>query len=211
VPKRLRSLSTPILIPSATTAKCSSWRNLRAQGRLDLLGITLVTGNQWLDQEQADALKAVERLGIEKQVRVYRDALYPLVHDYEAYLREKQLFPGRDYVGAYATPPPSRTELAAPADGVAVHTQAARKSAIDFLIETIHRYPNEVNILAIGPLTNLALAIRGDPTIVPLIKQTVFMGGQVDTIGNAFDDAGEFNWWFSESTPPVFWTSMSTC
>jgi purine nucleosidase len=176
---------------------------LAAQGRLDLLGITLATGNQWLDQEQADALKAVERLGIEKQVRVYRGALYPLVHDYKAYLYEKQLFLGHDYVGAYATPPPTHSQLVAPPDGFAAHAQAAQKSAIHFLIETIHRYPHEVNILAIGPLTNLALAIREDPTIVPLIKQIVFMGGQVDTIGNAFDDAGEFNWWFDPEAAKV--------
>lgn len=176
---------------------------LAAQGRLDLLGVTLATGNQWLDQEQADALKAVERLGIEKQVRVYRGALYPLVHDYKAYLYEKQLFLGHDYVGAYATPSPTRGQLVPPPDGFAAHTQAAQKSAINFLIETIHQYPHEVNILAIGPLTNLALAIREDPTIVPLIRQIVFMGGQVDTIGNAFDDAGEFNWWFDPEAAKV--------
>jgi hypothetical protein len=87
---------------------------LAAQGRLNLLGITLVTGNQWLDQEQADALKAVERLGIEKQVGVYRGALHPLVHDYKAYLYEKQLFLGHDYVGAYAAPPPTRGQLVPP-------------------------------------------------------------------------------------------------
>jgi purine nucleosidase len=67
-------------------------------------------------------------------------------------------------------------------------------NAVDFIIQSIHRYPNQVSILAIAPLTNIALAMRKDPTIIPLIKQIVFMGGQVYAGGNAFNDAGEFNW-----------------
>src|SRR5471032_2080698 len=41
---------------------------LHAQKRIDLLGMTLVTGNAWVDQEQVDALKAVESMGVEKEV-----------------------------------------------------------------------------------------------------------------------------------------------
>src|SRR5471032_2027689 len=49
---------------------------LQAQKRIELLGMTLVSGNAWVDQEQVDALKAVERMGVEKEVGVYSGAAY---------------------------------------------------------------------------------------------------------------------------------------
>ena len=64
------------------TAWSASWpRNSTREGVIELLGITVVAGNEWLPQEVADALKAVERLGI-TSVGVYAGARYPLVHDY---------------------------------------------------------------------------------------------------------------------------------
>jgi inosine-uridine nucleoside N-ribohydrolase len=170
---------------------------LDAAGTLDLLGITVATGNAWLEQETSDALKAVERLGIEHSVGVYVGAKYPLLHDYAAYLDEVATFgPAIDYVGAFASPPPtSPSDLVPPPDGFATHTRPQRQHAVDFLIEQIHRYPHQVSILEIAPPTNLALAIRKDPTIVPLIKQIVTMAGQIYVAGNAYNDAGEFNWW----------------
>ncbi|MBW0000571.1 MAG: nucleoside hydrolase [Verrucomicrobia bacterium] len=177
---------------------------LYAQGSIDLLGFTIVSGNQWRDQEVADCLKAVERLGIERKVRVYVGAQYPLLHDYQSYLLEQILFGNRtDYVGAYAAPQPSPNNLVPPQDGFATHTRPARQDAVRFLIETFHRYPHEVNLLAIGPLTNVALAMREDPTIIPLIKQIVIMGGQIYAPGNAYNDAGEFNWWFDPEAAQV--------
>ncbi|MFL6696909.1 MAG: nucleoside hydrolase [Vitreoscilla sp.] len=170
---------------------------LDAAGQLDLLGITVATGNAWLEQETSDALKAVERLGIERSVGVYVGAKYPLLHDYNAYLLEVAKFgPPIDYVGAFSSPPPtSSSDLIPPPDGLATHTRPQRQHAIDFIIEQIHRYPHQVSILEIAPPTNLAMAIRKDPSIVPLIKQIVTMAGQIYVPGNAYNDAGEFNWW----------------
>jgi inosine-uridine nucleoside N-ribohydrolase len=176
---------------------------LYGQGVIDLLGFTIVSGNQWRDQEVVDCLKAVERMGVEHRVKVYAGSQYPLVHDYKAYLYEALQFNGSDYLGAYSAPQPSPSQLVAPPDGFATHTKPARKDAVDFIIESVHRYPHEVSLLTIGPLTNVAIAMRKDPTIVPLIKQIVYMGGQVDVIGNAFNDAGEFNWWFDSEAAKV--------
>ncbi len=170
---------------------------LDASGTLDLLGITVATGNAWLEQETSDALKAVERLGIEHSVGVYVGAKYPLLHDYAAYLDEVATFgPAVDYVGAFSSPPPtSRSDIVPPPDGFATHTRPQPQHAVDFLIEQVHRYPHQVSILEIAPPTNLAMAIRKDPTIVPLIKQIVTMAGQIYVPGNAYNDAAEFNWW----------------
>ncbi len=170
---------------------------LDAAGRLDLLGVTVATGNAWLEQETSDALKAVERLGIEHSIGVYEGAKYGLLHDYDAYLYEVSKFgPAIDYVGAFASPPPaSRSDLVPPPDGFATHTRPQPQHAVDFLIEQIRRYPHQVSILEIAPPTNLAMAIRKDPGIVPLIKQVVTMAGQMFVPGNAYNDAAEFNWW----------------
>jgi purine nucleosidase len=175
---------------------------LYAQGAIDLLGFTIPSGNQWRDQEVSDCLKAVERMGIEHRVKVYVGAQYPLLHDYNSYQLELTLFgPRKDYVGAYRKTQPAGPS--APPDGFATHTRPAKEDAVRFLIKTIHRYPHEVTILAIGPLTNLALAMREDPTILPLIKQIVIMGGQIYAPGNAYNDAGEFNWWFDPEAAQV--------
>jgi purine nucleosidase len=177
---------------------------LYAQGTIDLLGFTIPSGNEWRDQEVAECLKAVERLGIENRVKVYVGSQYPLLHDYKSYLYEVALFgPAIDYVGAYSSPQPGPNQLVPPPDGFATHTRPAKQDAVDFIIETIHRYPHEVTILEIAPPTNTALAIRKDPTIVPLIKQIITMAGQMFVPGNAYLDKAEFNWWFDPEATQV--------
>jgi purine nucleosidase len=175
-----------------------------AQGAIDLLGFTNPTGNQWRNQEVADCVKAVERMGISTLVRVYPGTQYPLLHDYNSYLLEVFLFgAATDYVGAYSQPPPGPGGLVPPPDGFATHTKPAKEDAVSFIIKSIHRYPHEVTLLAIGPLTNVAIAMREDPTIIPLIKQIVIMGGQIFASGNAYNDAGEFNWWMDPEAVQV--------
>jgi inosine-uridine nucleoside N-ribohydrolase len=83
--------------------------------------------------------------------------------------------------------------------GVSAYAQA--QDAVDFIIETIHRYPHEVTILEIAPPTNLALAIRKDPTIVPLIEKLVTMAGQMFVPGNAYLETTAFASWFIRSLP----------
>ncbi|WP_297845360.1 nucleoside hydrolase [Pseudomonas sp.] len=168
---------------------------LHAQKRIELLGMTLVSGNAWVDQEQVDALKAVERMGVEKQVGVYSGAAYPLVHDYATYEQEKALF-GSGWPGAFKNPrPTSASQLIAPPDGLATHTKLRTESAAQFIIDSVKHNPHEVTLLAVGPLTNIALAIRTAPEIVPLIKRIVYMGGAIEIPGNT-TPAAEFNWWF---------------
>jgi inosine-uridine nucleoside N-ribohydrolase len=141
---------------------------------------------------------------VENRVKVYVGSQYPLLHDYKSYLYEVSLFgPPIDYVGAYSSPQPTLSQLKAPLDGFATHTRPAAQDAVDFIIETIHRYPHEVTILEIAPPTNLALAIRKDPTIVPLIKKLVTMAGQMFVPGNAYLDNAEFNWWFDPEATQV--------
>lgn len=172
---------------------------------LEILGLTTVTGNQWLAQGVSDGLKAVERLGIEKDVGIYIGANEPLLHTYAAHqLEAKRFGNGTLYVGAYGSPPPGpEAKLVAPPDGFATHTTPRPQGAVQFILDTVHRYPHEVTILAIGPLTNLALALRLDPSIAPLIKGIYHMGGQLYAAGNSYNGAGETNWWMDPEAARV--------
>lgn len=169
---------------------------LHAAGDLDLLGVTVVTGNQYLDQGVSDALRAVERMGVSHEVGVYPGAPQPFLHTYAAYQLERVVFGNATaYVGAYQHPPGSQP-LVAPPDGFAASTVPQEQHAVDFIIEAVRSNPHEVSILALGPLTNIALAITQAPDIIPLVREVVIMGGQSYAPGNAYRGAGETNWWF---------------
>ena len=166
---------------------------LHAEGVIDLLGITVVAGNQWLNQGVADTLKAVERLGINRAVGVYAGARYPLVHDYRNLAQEKALWG----VGGswYRRPEPADHELVAPLDGFATTAKLQQQHAVNFIIDTVRKYPRDVTLLVIGPMTNIALAIRMSPEIVPLIKRIVYMAGAFEVPGNT-TPAAEMNVWY---------------
>src|SRR4030081_3551549 len=63
-----------------------------AAGRIELLGMTIVCGNDWLEQEVADALRAVERMGLAHAVGFYAGPPLPLLHDPLIYDAEKATF-----------------------------------------------------------------------------------------------------------------------
>ncbi len=66
-----------------------------------------------------------------------------------------------------------------------------RRHAVDLIIELAHAHPQDLTLVAIGPLTNLALALRKDPGIRPLLSEIILMGGS--TVGGNATPAAEFN------------------
>ena len=65
----------------------------------------------------------------------------------------------------------------------------ARYLAANLIIQTIHAYPGQVSILSLGPMINLALAVRLDPAILPLTREVIVMGGSF----NVQNPEPEFN------------------
>jgi inosine-uridine nucleoside N-ribohydrolase len=61
----------------------------------------------------------------------------------------------------------------------------------DLIIELVHKYPHEITLIPVGPLTNIALAVSKDPSIVPLVKNIVIMGGSIS--GGNVNGAAEAN------------------
>ncbi|SEF34242.1 nucleoside hydrolase [Variovorax sp. NFACC27] len=170
---------------------------LQADGKVQVMGISVVSGNQWLKQGVADALMSVERLGVGDRIGVYSGANYALNHTYADVEAEMAAGAGGDgYLGAWGGPEPKTdADLKPSPDGFAKRTVVQRKTAVDFIVDTVKANPGEITILAIGPLTNIALAVKQNPEIVPLIKKIIYMGGAVDVPGNT-TKAAEFNWWF---------------
>lgn len=66
------------------------------------------------------------------------------------------------------------------------------KSASEFLVDKVSEYPGEVSILALGPLTNLALAIKRDSSFASKVKRIVVLGGAFFALGNV-NPAAEAN------------------
>lgn len=135
--------------------------------------ITVVGGNVPVDQGVRNALYTVELCG--SDTPVYRGAARPL-------LREPvgaQGYHGDDGLGDRGYPPPRRS--------------AAPGHAIDVLIETIRTHPG-IELVTLGPLTNVALAVARAPEIVGLVGRCVVMGGNAWSVGNV-TPAAEFNMW----------------
>jgi inosine-uridine nucleoside N-ribohydrolase len=69
--------------------------------------------------------------------------------------------------------------------------KADPRFAPDLIIELVHKYPHEITLVPVGPLTNIALAVSKDPSIVGLVKDIVIMGGSIS--GGNVDGAAEAN------------------
>lgn len=65
------------------------------------------------------------------------------------------------------------------------------RRAEDLIIQMVHAAPHEITLVPVGPLTNIALALKKDPTIVPLVKEVIIMGGSIS--GGNVDAAAEAN------------------
>ncbi|WP_022801725.1 nucleoside hydrolase [Deinococcus ficus] len=142
-----------------------------ASPELEVLGVTVVFGNVGLERTVRNAL--VTREVVRSGVPVYAGADRPLVN------------PRISAEAVHGASGLDGPHLPAPTRGVE-EGHAAR-----FIIEQVRARPHEVTLVPTGPLTNLALAFRLAPDIVPLVRQVVWMGGSTDT-GN-WTPAAEFN------------------
>jgi inosine-uridine nucleoside N-ribohydrolase len=164
---------------------------------IELLGVTIVPGNTWLSEGTAYAIRQLEMLN-RTDVPVAMGTRYPLrAGRYETIQLEREMFGYRSgFIGCFARiEPASYLEVFRKEYQSVPKTKPVDKHAVNFLIDTIKANPGQVTVMPIGPCTNLAIAIRLAPEIVPLIKRVVYMGGAFDVPGNT-TPAAEFNWWF---------------
>jgi purine nucleosidase len=165
----------------------------------EVLGITVVTGDQWLHEEVAHTLRMLELIG-RSDIPVVPGAEYPLVRRESDTEPWQQQYGSVPWLGAW-TPRfyhphnqlgemPEGKPMSKPSDEDAAH----------FLTHMVHKFPNQITIYEGGPFTNLALAISIDPEFAGLAKELVFMGGSLnprtDDPEFAKTPTHEFNLWF---------------
>ncbi|KAL0347070.1 UNVERIFIED_CONTAM: Uridine nucleosidase 1 [Sesamum calycinum] len=85
-------------------------------------------------------------------------------------------------------------------------SKKSEKSASEFLVDKVSEYPGEVSILALGPLTNLALAIKRDSSFASKVKRVVILGGSFFALGNV-NPAAEANIYGDPEAADIVFTS----
>ena len=183
-----------------------------------VLGITIVTGDAWRDEEMLHTLRMLELTG-HSDVPVVRGAVFPLVRNEDQTRMEEALDGKVAWLGAWGgvtVPSPGATtpashgpyEIPPMPEGVPT-TKALDEDAAHFLIRQVRAHPHQVTIYAAGPLTNIALAVSIDPEFASLTKGIVVMGGSLNPQTNDpqtynpgsadlefSDPRHEFNFWF---------------
>jgi inosine-uridine nucleoside N-ribohydrolase len=182
---------------------------LRSPGKLKVDGITLVPGNLW-PLQGAEYMLHVLKLLNRADIPVYIGARAPFVHNKGMADVEAKQWGPLEFRGAFDHPVPnSRKDLDPPFGGKFSGLEVQRNNAVDYIIERIDRSPGEVTVLAIGPMTNLAIALRMRPDIQHKIKRLVFMGGNVHVPGNT-TRAAELNFWFDPEAAQIVLRSSIT-
>lgn len=132
---------------------------------IEVLGLTSVYGNASIDQTTHNALALVEMAGAECPVA--KGAEGPLAIECRPY---PAMVHGEDGMGGCA---PLR-----------VGQRAIDGDAVEFIIQAANRHPQEVTLVPIGPLTNIARALQAEPNLPKLVKRVVLMGGAANANGN---------------------------
>ena len=167
--------------------------------QVEVLGITVVSGDAWRDEEVAHTLRLLEIMG-RTDIPVVPGATFPLVRTREESRLWQQRYGKVAYAGAWDERWWHEPSVVPPLPEGPPSTKAVDETAAHFLIRMVHKYPHEVTIYEGGPMTNLALAISLDPEFPELAQELVFMGGslnpQTDNPEFVNNPRHEFNFWF---------------
>lgn len=155
---------------------------------VDLLGICVVTGDGWRDEEVSHTLRLLE-IAHRTHIPVLPGAVFPLLNSPRRTLAWERLYGKYFYDGAYMSHWPSENTVdwtplhptkpywvpPLPEGEPSIH--ASQESAASFMLRMVHEYPHRVTIITAGPMTDLALAAKLDPQFAALARQLVLMGG----------------------------------
>ncbi|XP_046735091.1 probable uridine nucleosidase 2 [Diprion similis] len=132
-----------------------------------VVGITCVNGNAYVDNVALNVLKILKTVN-RLDIPVYKGASHPLLLP-----DKKDYYFGQDGFGDFYYPDPPSTDL------------INETHAVNAMIDLVKQYPGELTILALGPLTNIALAVRIYPEFLDNLEELIVMGGSTEGRGNS--------------------------
>jgi inosine-uridine nucleoside N-ribohydrolase len=173
---------------------------------VEVLGITVVSGNQWRDDEVARTLRLLEIIG-RTDIPVVPGAVFPLVRRAEEAELWQQRYGTYSFSGAWDPRWRHEPFFVPQLEEGQPATRPAQEDAAHFLLRMVKKFPHEVTIYEGGPMTNLALATSIDPQFPQLAKELVFMGGSIGphTEDREFfnNPRHEFNFWFDPEAAEI--------
>ncbi len=176
----------------------------------EVLGTTVVTGDEWRNEGVEHALRMLELIG-RTDIPVVPGAEQPLVRRRETTKLWEQRYGPVVWEGAWNDSTYHAPDLVPPMPEGEPTAKPSKEDAAHFLVRMVHRYPHQITIFEGGPMTNLALAISMDPEFPKLARELVFMGGSLDpqTDDPEFANAPrhEFNLWFDPEAAHVVLTA----
>jgi purine nucleosidase len=137
-----------------------------ASPELDVIGVTTIFGNQQVEKLTLNALRILE-VGGRPDIPVAPGAAEPLVRKPR---ERKSDVHGSDGLGNANLPLPVAKPIS--------------EHAANFIVRTVSAQPGEISLIAVGPLTNLALALKLEPRLPMMVKEVVIMGGAANGHGN---------------------------
>ena len=173
---------------------------------VETLGITIVSGDQWRDEEVAHTLRMLELTG-HSDIKVYAGAVFPLMNNKEEVARWERLYGTVAYKGAWNAVEPDGNFKVPYHDPYIVPDlpegqptlKVETEDAAHFIIRMLHQYPHEVTLYAGGPLTDLAQVVSLDPKASELAQELVVMGGSIaPRLSGSWQTTNrrEFNFWW---------------
>src|SRR5687767_7359067 len=144
-----------------------------ASPEIKLEALTTTQGNVTIEKATRNALSVLE-LANASHIPVVQGSVLPLVQP----VRASDVVHGVSGIGNSKLPEP--------------RTKPVSQHAVDYLIERVLAEPNEISVFPIGPLTNIAMAIRKEPRFAGCVKELVIMGGAIREGGN-LTPLAEFN------------------
>lgn len=153
---------------------------------LHVEAITTVGGNVNVELGTRNALWVLEALGVENPPPVAKGAGRPLERDPV----DASHVHGADGLGDISSlvEPDDSPRYSPP------RASACGQGAVDLILETVRKNPGEITLIAVGPLTNVALAVERDAAAIRQLAELIIMGGSVSGVGNVTPTA-EFNFY----------------
>ncbi|XP_020548649.1 probable uridine nucleosidase 2 isoform X2 [Sesamum indicum] len=156
---------------------------------VEVIGLTTIYGNVYTTLATRNALHLLEIAG-RTDIPVAEGSHLTITKGTK--LRIADFVHGTDGLGNQNFPPPKG--------------KAIEQSAVDFLIQQTSLYPGKVTVVALGPLTNIALAIQADPAFIKNVGQIVLLGGAFSVNGNV-NPAAEANIFGDPDAADIVFTS----